>query len=79
MQFKDVGGGVIDSDYRGPVVVLLFNFSNIHFEVRKGQRFAQIMFQKLLIQSLGKCNYLKTVELFATKVPSVRQEISDRF
>ena len=25
-QFKDVGGGVIDSDYRGRIVVVFFNF-----------------------------------------------------
>lgn len=26
--FIDVGAGVIDSDYRGEIMVLLFNFSN---------------------------------------------------
>ena len=36
MQFTDFGGGVIDVDYRGPVVILFFNISNIHFEERKG-------------------------------------------
>lgn len=44
MQFTDVSGGVIDSDYRGLVVV---NFSNITFEVRKGQRFTEVIFQKI--------------------------------
>ena len=39
-QFANVGGGVIDYNYRDPVVVLFFNFSNIHFEVRKVQKFA---------------------------------------
>ncbi len=29
----DVGAGVIDSDYRGEVKVLLFNLSDIDFEV----------------------------------------------
>ena len=52
MQFTDVGGGVINCDYRGHVVVLFFNFSNIHFEVRKGQSFTQIIFQKLAYQVL---------------------------
>ena len=47
MQFTDVGGGVIDSDYRGPVIVLFFNFSNIHFGVRKGQGFTQVIFHKI--------------------------------
>ena len=44
MQFTDVSGSVIDSDYRGLVVV---NFSNITFEVRKGQRFTEVIFQKI--------------------------------
>ena len=52
MQFTDVGGGVINCDYRGHVVVLFFNFSNIHFEVRKGQSFTQIIFQNLAYQVL---------------------------
>ena len=32
--FIDVGAGVIDSDYRGEVKVLLFNFSENQFEVK---------------------------------------------
>ena len=47
MQFTDIGGGVIDSDYRGAIVVLFFNFSDIHFGVRKGQRFTRVMFQNI--------------------------------
>jgi len=30
--FIDVGAGVIDSDYRGEVLVLLFNFGDQLFE-----------------------------------------------
>ena len=59
MQFTDVGGGVIDSDYRGPAVVIFFNFSNRHFEVKEGKRFAQIMFQKLAQPVMSK---VKTIE-----------------
>ena len=40
MQFTDVGGGVTDSDYRGPVAVIFFNFSNKVFEINKCCRFA---------------------------------------
>ena len=39
-KFIDVGAGVIDSDYRGEVKILLFNFSNEDFEVKKGDRIA---------------------------------------
>lgn len=38
--FIDVGAGVIDSDYRGELKVLLFNFSEVDFEVKKGDRIA---------------------------------------
>jgi len=31
--FIDVGAGVVDEDYRGEVKVLLFNFSDVEFEV----------------------------------------------
>ena len=38
--FIDVGAGVVDSDYRGEVKVLLFNFSEENFEVKEGDRIA---------------------------------------
>ena len=34
------GAGVVDSDYRGEVKVLLFNFSDVDFEVNEGDRIA---------------------------------------
>lgn len=44
----DVGAGVVDSDYRGPLNVLLFNFSNENvFSVRKGDRIAQLILEKI--------------------------------
>ena len=36
----DVGAGVIDSDYRGEVKVLLFNFSDEDFSFNEGDRIA---------------------------------------
>ena len=36
MQCTDVGEGVIDSDCRGPVYVVFFNFSSRYFELQKG-------------------------------------------
>lgn len=35
--------GTIDSDYRGPIVVLLANHSNIPYPVKKGERIAQLV------------------------------------
>ncbi len=44
--FIDVGAGVIDSDYRGEVKVLLFNFSEEEFKVNVGDRIAQLIVEK---------------------------------
>lgn len=38
---------MIDADYRGNVGVLLFNFSDIDFEVKKGFRIAQLILEKI--------------------------------
>jgi dUTP pyrophosphatase len=43
-----VGAGVIDSDYRDGIGVILFNHSqNNNFEVKKGDRIAQLIFEKI--------------------------------
>ncbi|CAA3024773.1 deoxyuridine 5 -triphosphate nucleotidohydrolase [Olea europaea subsp. europaea] len=44
----DVGAGVIDADYRGPVGVILFNHSDVDFEVKAGDRIAQLIIEKIL-------------------------------
>ncbi|KAI4321586.1 hypothetical protein MLD38_034951 [Melastoma candidum] len=44
----DVGAGVIDTDYRGPVGVILFNHSDIGFEVKPGDRIAQLILEKIV-------------------------------
>ncbi|KAF3446303.1 hypothetical protein FNV43_RR11482 [Rhamnella rubrinervis] len=44
----DVGAGVIDADYRGPVGVILFNHSEVDFEVKEGDRIAQLIIEKIL-------------------------------
>ena len=42
----DVLAGVIDSDYRGDIGVILYNTdSNIDFHIKKGDRIAQIIFE----------------------------------
>lgn len=45
----DTGAGVIDSDYRGNIGVILFNHSNDPFKVVAGDRIAQLIFEKILI------------------------------
>jgi dUTP pyrophosphatase len=39
----DVGAGVIDENYTGPLFVLLFNHSDIDFHVIEGERIAQLI------------------------------------
>ena len=38
-----VGAGVIDSDYRGNLGVLLFNLGDQHFSFKEGDRIAQLV------------------------------------
>ncbi|XP_032199531.1 deoxyuridine 5'-triphosphate nucleotidohydrolase, mitochondrial isoform X1 [Mustela erminea] len=45
--FIDVGAGVIDEDYRGNVGVVLFNFGKEKFEVKKGDRIAQLICERI--------------------------------
>eukprot|EP00041_Stephanoeca_diplocostata_P008129 m.117648 g.117648 ORF g.117648 m.117648 type:complete len:168 (-) comp17186_c0_seq1:243-746(-) len=44
----DVGAGVIDYDYRGPVGVVMFNFSKVDFEIKKGDRVAQMILERIM-------------------------------
>ncbi|KAF1814023.1 dUTP diphosphatase [Eremomyces bilateralis CBS 781.70] len=44
----DVGAGVIDADYRGPLKILLFNFSDVDFEVKEGDRLAQLVVERIV-------------------------------
>jgi len=42
----EVGAGVIDSGYRGEVRILLHNFGDRPFEIKKGDRIAQLLILK---------------------------------
>uniref|UniRef100_A0A915Q4R2 Deoxyuridine 5'-triphosphate nucleotidohydrolase n=1 Tax=Setaria digitata TaxID=48799 RepID=A0A915Q4R2_9BILA len=46
-KFIDVGAGVVDSDYRGHLSVVLFNFGTEDFQIRKGDRIAQLICEKI--------------------------------
>jgi len=43
----DCGAGVIDSQYRGEIKVLLFNHSDQDVPIQKGDRIAQLLVQKV--------------------------------
>ncbi|XP_056268758.1 deoxyuridine 5'-triphosphate nucleotidohydrolase, mitochondrial [Pseudoliparis swirei] len=50
--FIDVGAGVVDEDYRGNVGVVLFNFSKDTFEVKRGDRVAQLVCERICYPEL---------------------------
>ena len=58
-KFIDVGAGVVDQDYRGEVGVVLFNHADDDFQVKQGDRIAQLILEKIAtpevqeVQELG--------------------------
>ncbi|KAG7483039.1 deoxyuridine 5' [Solea senegalensis] len=50
--FIDVGAGVVDEDYRGNVGVVLFNFGKETFDVKKGDRVAQLVCERICYPEL---------------------------
>eukprot|EP01041_Mallomonas_annulata_P001477 gene1478-2840_t len=45
--FIDTGAGVVDYDYRGSVGVILFNHGDNAFEIKKGDRVAQLILERI--------------------------------
>ena len=60
--FIDVGGGAIDPDFRGDVNVTMFNHSNKTYEVKAGDRIAQIVFQPSEIPNSVKYDELSKTD-----------------
>ena len=54
--------GTIDSDYRGEVKVVLFNFGKDSFEIKKGDRIAQLMFSRTVRVKLEETEILSPTE-----------------
>ena len=46
-KFIDVGAGVVNHDYRGEVGVVLFNHGDEDFQVKMGDRIAQLILEKI--------------------------------
>ena len=46
-RFIDMGAGIIDSDYRGEVGAILFNFGTEDFVVNMGYKISQLIFEKV--------------------------------
>src|SRR4029077_12141892 len=58
----DIGAGVIDSDYRGPIKVLVINNSDQPYEIKQGQRFAQLILECIDNPTCIQVNELPTTE-----------------
>ncbi|XP_053127918.1 deoxyuridine 5'-triphosphate nucleotidohydrolase, mitochondrial isoform X2 [Hemicordylus capensis] len=60
--FIDVGAGVIDEDYRGNVGVVLFNFGKEPFKVKRGDRIAQLICERIYYPELEEVQALDDTE-----------------
>ncbi|CAH0551149.1 unnamed protein product [Brassicogethes aeneus] len=60
--FIDIGAGVVDEDYRGVLKVILFNDSNENFQVKIGDRIAQLICQKIYYPELKEVQSLTESE-----------------
>lgn len=54
----DVGAGVVDADYRGEVGVILFNFGKKDFEIKEGDRIAQLVLEKIALAEVAEVQEL---------------------
>ena len=52
--------GTIDSDYRGEVKIILFNFSKEDFEIKRGDRIAQLILSKFYRAELNQTENLSS-------------------
>jgi dUTP pyrophosphatase len=56
--FIDVGAGVIDSDYRGAVGVVLFNHGDKEFAIAPGDRVAQLILENITVAGVVETDAL---------------------
>tara|TARA_B100000131_G_scaffold137812_1_gene134261 strand:+ start:172 stop:603 length:432 start_codon:yes stop_codon:yes gene_type:complete len=54
-----VGAGVIDPDYTGELKVCLFNLGSVPFEIKQGERIAQLILEKCLTPLIQEVDELK--------------------
>jgi dUTP pyrophosphatase len=57
-----VGAGVIDQDYRGNIGILLFNHSLTDYVIKKGDRVAQLILERIAIYAVEEVLELSQTE-----------------
>lgn len=51
-------GGVIDSGYRGEIGIIIWNMSEVHQEIKAGERIAQLLIQPIVTPSTEEVSEL---------------------
>jgi dUTP pyrophosphatase len=57
-----VGAGVVDPDYTGEVKVVLFNHGDKDFEVKRGERIAQLVLERCETPDVEEIGFLEETE-----------------
>lgn len=52
--------GTIDSDYRGEIKIILFNFGDKDFIINRGDRIAQLVISEVILADINEVNYLNS-------------------
>jgi len=60
--FIDIGAGVVDQDYTGNVGVVMFNHNDVPFVIKKGDRIAQLVCEKISYPELEEVESLMETE-----------------
>jgi len=58
----DVGAGVIDPDYTGEIKVVLFNHGEKDFEIKKGDRIAQLVLERCETPPIEEINIVEETD-----------------
>ena len=73
----DVGGGVVDADYRGELKVLLINHASTPFTIKEGDRIAQLILKKVELSDPMEVDSLEKTSRGAARFGSTGIEITN--
>ena len=60
--FINIGAGVVDRDYRGNLGVVIFNHGHSPFEVKKGDRIAQLVLERIFMAEVEEVTSLEETQ-----------------